>query len=698
MLGAAQFGEPHSQKRKSMTISSKPLRPPRSRSRSATRSLFTAGTVALMLISGTSAALAQPSTTPAPTPSAASDSAPSELAPTPVDPCATPTTTTPTSTTTAPPTTTTTAVPTPSCDTVPAAPESSTTITAPSTTSSEPATSAAPAAPAPEAAAPSLAQAPLPAEPAADEPVAPTDEELSSKTAEPDPDWTPTENPKATVTPGQMRSDREEIPAPFTKEDADKAETMEARQRMSRAAVGCQTYWPSPYEVCGVIRDKYNSLGGPGSFLSFPKTNELTNPGNTGKRSEFLNGPIYWSAATGAHPVVNSFLYRWGQLGYEQATGMLGYPTTDEIVHSNGQGRQQEFQRGVIYVAFQNAVGSALRNGLIRDKYNSVGGHSGPLGYPSSDPIEVAKYGGRYNNFVNGTITWSSQTGARLLFGAVRDRWHQLGREDGALGYPLGDEEALADGGHLARFEDGSSIYWTLLTGAWQVPPAMLGVWAANGYQSGVLGYPIAAPIGDAQRFQFGQIEQASSDISYVGVYKELASDLAQGESVPTGTEQRQEPTGGVAARQSYPSAEVEGFTANPTYGYTYMPVRTGYYNGDSNVGFGYDKAYHKHNLTGLGSILFALASPFAMPRTDGGAGLVFYATAQKVGKSLVGGNRQVIDEQLIYAIHDPDDWPTYYGLPAGNPLGLVTAYCDTDDAEQECPEWLENVTHLGPN
>ncbi len=381
-------------------ISSKPLRPPRSRSRSATRSLFTAGTVALMLISGTSAALAQPSTTPAPTPSAAPDSGPSELAPTPVDPCATPTTTTPTSTTTAPPTTTTTAVPTPSCDTAPAAPESSTTIRAPSTTSSEPAPSAAPAALAPEAAAPSLAQAPLPAEPAADEPVAPTDEELSSKTAEPDPDWTPTENPKSTVTPGQMRSDREEIPAPFTKEDADNAETMEARQRMSRAAVGCQTYWPSPYEVCGVIRDKYNSLGGPGSFLSFPKTNELTNPGNTGKRSEFLNGPIYWSAATGAHPVVNSFLNRWGVHNYE--TGFLGYPTTDEIVHSDAIGRRQEFQNGAIYVAFQNAIGSAIANGAIRDKWNELGAHAGWLGYLTSDEFTVGVT--RYHDFVNGRI------------------------------------------------------------------------------------------------------------------------------------------------------------------------------------------------------------------------------------------------------------------------------------------------------
>lgn len=215
----------------------------------------------------------------------------------------------------------------------------------------------------------------LPARPSPTQPVVPEDPELSSKTAEPDPDWKPTTDPKPTVVAGQMRSDREEIPAPFTKADADKAETMEAaliqEQQSARGisllvAPGCQVYWPSPYEVCGAIRDKYNALGGPASFLSFPSTGELTNPDGYGKRSQFLNGPIYWSPQGGAHPVVNSFLNRWGIHQYE--AGWLKYPTTDEIVLPDG-GRRQEFEFGAIYVAFQNAVGSAIRNGAVRDKW-----------------------------------------------------------------------------------------------------------------------------------------------------------------------------------------------------------------------------------------------------------------------------------------------------------------------------------------
>ncbi|WP_280469948.1 LGFP repeat-containing protein [Nocardia brasiliensis] len=102
--------------------------------------------------------------------------------------------------------------------------------------------------------------------------------------------WEPTSNPQSTVVPGRMRSDCQQIPDGFTKAQADKAETMEAalaarpQQRTARAAEGCQVYWPAPYEVCGAIRDKYNELGGPSSFLLYPTSNELTNPDGVAPR------------------------------------------------------------------------------------------------------------------------------------------------------------------------------------------------------------------------------------------------------------------------------------------------------------------------------------------------------------------------------------------------------------------------------
>jgi hypothetical protein len=66
------------------------------------------------------------------------------------------------------------------------------------------------------------------------------------------------------------------------------------------AAADCQLFWPSPYQVCGDIRDLYVSLGGVQSTLSFPSGPEVTNPDGS-KYSTFVNGTIYWSAATGAY-------------------------------------------------------------------------------------------------------------------------------------------------------------------------------------------------------------------------------------------------------------------------------------------------------------------------------------------------------------------------------------------------------------
>ncbi|WP_280470626.1 LGFP repeat-containing protein [Nocardia farcinica] len=219
--------------------------------------------------------------------------------------------------------------------------------------------------------------------------------------------WEPTKNPNRTVVPGRMRSDCEEVPGGFTKEQADKAETMEAAltdRAIMFAAPGCQVYWPAPYEVCGAIRDKYNELGGPNSFLLWPTTNELTNPDGVGKRSVFMNGPIYWSPWGGAHPVVNHFFAAWQRNGWE--AGVLGYPTSDEIVNPD-LGRRQNFQGGTIYWKINEAY---YVTGAIQAKWNELGAEQGWLGYPITD--ELANGDIRYNRFQNGYIFWSPQSGA----------------------------------------------------------------------------------------------------------------------------------------------------------------------------------------------------------------------------------------------------------------------------------------------
>ena len=256
-------------------------------------------------------------------------------------------------------------------------------------------------------------------------------------------EWAPTEQPQAKVTPGKMRSDREEIPEGFTKADADKAETMEATLTIggattdmrAMAAPGCQVYWPAPYEVCGVIRDKYNALGGPNSFLLFPKTNELTNPDGIGRRTEFQNGPIYWSPQAGAHPVVNHFLAAWARHGYENS--YLGYPTTDEIVNPDGIGRRQHFEGSTIYWSPADLLNAYSIGGAISDKWHALGAEQGHLGYPLSDEMILPDGIGRMNSFENGVIYWHPTTGAHEVRGTILLDWAYEGYEQGPAGYPV---------------------------------------------------------------------------------------------------------------------------------------------------------------------------------------------------------------------------------------------------------------------
>lgn len=272
-----------------------------------------------------------------------------------------------------------------------------------------------------------------------------------------------------------MRSDRQELPEGFTKEDADKAEVAEAkllaasRSRNARssatnavaaaAPTDCMVYYPAwQYVVCGAIRIKYDSLGGVNSFLLWPTSNELVNPDQIGRRQTFLNGPIYWHPNAGAHPVVNHFFAAWQRNGWE--AGPLGYPTTDEIVNPDGLGLRQEFQNtAAIYWRLNEAY--AIR-GAIRDKWNMVGAENtgSLLGYPLTDEVVLPDGQGRMNRFERGVLYWSPTTGAHPVTGIILAEWGESGYETGQFGYPVSDERD-ADPGRVQEFQNGHIDFGT---------------------------------------------------------------------------------------------------------------------------------------------------------------------------------------------------------------------------------------------
>ncbi|MEE4024200.1 hypothetical protein V1Y59_14035 [Gordonia sp. PKS22-38] len=80
---------------------------------------------------------------------------------------------------------------------------------------------------------------------------------------------------------------------------------------------------------------------------------------------------------------------------------------------------------------------------------------------------------GYQQEFANGTVFWSPDNGARVLYGAILSKYDDEGGPTGSLGFPASNE-APADDGSSARVAefaaaDRPQIYWTPDDGAWVV-------------------------------------------------------------------------------------------------------------------------------------------------------------------------------------------------------------------------------------
>ncbi len=242
--------------------------------------------------------------------------------------------------------------------------------------------------------------------------------------------------------------------------------------------------------VTGAIRQKYEALGAEKGFLGYPLTDELRSLDRVGRYIHFQGGSIYWSPTSDARAVYGGIRDKWNALMAER--GVLRYPVTDELGSPDGVGRFVHFQRGSIY--WTPRSGARMITGAIRDKWAGLGWERGFLGYPITD--EMAALGaGRFNHFQGGSIYWSPATGAHVVYGGIRDKWAAQGWERGKLGFPTSDEESASDGvGRFSNFQNGS-IYWSPSSGAQVLGGPILRKWRALGAERSALGYPVSSEV-----------------------------------------------------------------------------------------------------------------------------------------------------------------------------------------------------------
>lgn len=243
----------------------------------------------------------------------------------------------------------------------------------------------------------------------------------------------------------------------------DEGTTPDALGRFSHFQGG-SIYWTpdtGAHEVHGQIHTKWKKLGFEKSFLGYPLTDEQKCPDNIGRYSSFQGGVIYWTSTTGACEIHGAILSKWKSKKKEQ--GLLGYPISDETTTPDGIGRYNHFQGGSIY--WTPDTGAHEVQGPIRDKWEKLGWEKSFLGYPISGEKTCPDQIGKYNHFQGGDIYWTPNSGPCEMHGAILEEWKSKNKEQGPLGYPITDERPSADKiGRYNNFKNGC-IYWSPETG-----------------------------------------------------------------------------------------------------------------------------------------------------------------------------------------------------------------------------------------
>ncbi|MBB2990187.1 uncharacterized protein with LGFP repeats [Mycolicibacterium iranicum] len=163
----------------------------------------------------------------------------------------------------------------------------------------------------------------------------------------------------------------------------------------------------------------------------------------------------------------------------------------------------------------------------------AAGGPLGPLGASEGEPYKIGA-DGMGQDFVNGTIFYSPATGANVVTGQVLEKYQSVGGPEGDLGFPISSEEdgGLAPASRFSAFaaEDKPVIFWTPDHGAVIVRGAMNAAWDKLGGATGELGAPVADQTQDGnvvtQRFSGGAVSWDSATKKFSTEPASLAPQL----------------------------------------------------------------------------------------------------------------------------------------------------------------------------
>jgi lysozyme len=185
----------------------------------------------------------------------------------------------------------------------------------------------------------------------------------------------------------------------------------------------------------------WRDLGGASGKLGLPLGPEERIPGGWGQT--FQKGYVASTATHGTHAVLGDVWKRYKANG--AAKGALGVPTGTATAPLAGI-VQQEFVNGRIVSSA--ATGAHAVSGDILGRWLKDGGLRSQEGLPTSELVD-----GRQQ--VVGGGLYRTDDGVRLVPGAIRDRYEELGGPDSYLGLPTAEAQVLSEDARLVRFQLG---------------------------------------------------------------------------------------------------------------------------------------------------------------------------------------------------------------------------------------------------
>ncbi|MBV8863338.1 MAG: LGFP repeat-containing protein [Mycobacterium sp.] len=155
------------------------------------------------------------------------------------------------------------------------------------------------------------------------------------------------------------------------------------------------------------------------------------------------------------------------------ASGPLG-PKVGGQYPVGSDGLAQNFTGGKVF--FSPATGANAVESDILSKYESLGGPGGNLGFPIANEADGGlKPASRVSPFSaadNPVIFWTPKHGAYVVRGAIKAGWDKLGGATGKLGAPQSDP-TLSNGVVTQRFT-GGQIAWNQAKNTFSTQPANL--------------------------------------------------------------------------------------------------------------------------------------------------------------------------------------------------------------------------------